>query len=207
MRDGATGIVLAGGGSRRMGRDKAGLELGGRPLLHRVLEPVSSLCEELVIAGGERRIEPVPGLAPMWVRDPPDAAGPLAGLAAGLRAASNDRCLLVACDMPFLREELLHYLLRSLDGCDACVPLAGGSPQPLHASFSRSALPTVESLLRLGVRSMRDVLPRLQVKYVGEARCWDLDPEGLSWFNLNEPKDLGLARRHLARLSVERVAV
>jgi molybdopterin-guanine dinucleotide biosynthesis protein A len=199
MRYAATGIVLAGGASRRMGRDKATLELGGQPLLLRVAETISDLCEELIIAAADRRPRELPGLDATWVADPPGAAGPLAGLAAGLAAASHPTAIAVACDMPFLNESLLAHLLDSVQGCDAAVPLAGGAAQPLHAAYSRSSLSTVEALLRLGAPSMRDLLSRLSVKYVSESRCREFDPEGLSWFNLNTPADLGLARRQWAR--------
>jgi molybdopterin-guanine dinucleotide biosynthesis protein A len=195
----ATGIVLAGGGSRRMGRDKAALELCGRSLLHRAAEPVSKVCDELIIAGGDRPPQPLPDLAPVWVPDPPGAAGPLAGLAAGLAAASHPLAITVACDMPCLNEGLLAHLLDLVDGCDAAVPLIGARPQPLHAAYTRRSLPTVESILRLGARSMRELLPRLRVRYVSEERCREFDPDGLSWFNVNQPGDLRLAVAHLGR--------
>src|SRR5450759_3567258 len=67
MRHPATGIVLAGGSSRRMGQDKARLELGGRSLLHRVVEPVSRLCEDVIIAGADNPAQHLPGLSPIWV--------------------------------------------------------------------------------------------------------------------------------------------
>jgi len=100
--------------------------------------------------------------------------------------------------MPFLNEGLLAYLLEIAEDCDAAVPFAGGDFHPLHAAYSRSCLPTVDSLLRLGVRSMRDLLPRLHVKYLGEARCMEFDPDGLSWFNMNTADDFRLARNHWA---------
>jgi molybdopterin-guanine dinucleotide biosynthesis protein A len=198
MQYSATGIVLAGGASLRMGQDKAALELGGRPLLERVAEPVSRLCEEVIIAAAGRQRRELPGLAATWVADPPGSAGPLAGLAAGLAVASHPTAIVVACDMPFLNEGLLAHLLDSVDGCDAAVPLVGGAPQPLHAAYSRGCLPTVESLLRPGARSMRDLLACLRVKYLAEDRCREFDPEGLSWFNMNTADDLRVARDHWA---------
>jgi molybdopterin-guanine dinucleotide biosynthesis protein A len=182
-----------------MGRDKALLELGGRPLLQRVVEPVSRLCEEVIIAGADNPVQRLPGLSPIWVSDPPGAVGPLAGLSAGLAAASHPTTVVVACDMPFLSERLLGHLLDIVKNCDAAVPFAGGDFHPLHAAYSRSCLPTVDSLLRLGVRSMRGLLPRLHVKYLGEDHCMEFDPDGLSWFNMNTADDFRLARNHWAR--------
>ncbi len=172
--------------------------MGGRPLLQLVVGTLSTLCEEVIIAGAERPVQRLPGPSAIWVHDPPGAAGPLAGLAAGLAAASHPTVVVVACDMPFLSDRLLAHLLELVEGCDAAVPLAGGGPQPLCAVYSRTCLPTVEALLRLGAFSMRDLLPRLRVKYLNESRCMELDPQGLSWFNVNTADDLRLARYHWA---------
>jgi molybdopterin-guanine dinucleotide biosynthesis protein A len=132
------------------------------------------------------------------VSDPPGAAGPLAGLAAGLSIASHPTAVIVACDMPFLNERLLAQLLDMAQDCDAAIPLAGGLPQTLHAAYSRRCLSTAEALLRLGAHSMRDLVPRLRVRYLSESRCMELDPDGLSWFNMNTADDFSRARNHWA---------
>jgi molybdopterin-guanine dinucleotide biosynthesis protein A len=196
MRNAATGIILAGGASRRMGQDKSALQLGDGLLLEHVVAPLSRLCPEVVVAAGSRPHQRLSGVSPVWVADPPGATGPLAGLAAGLAAASHPTAIVVACDMPFLSENLLEHLLDLVQDCDAAVPLVGGLAQPIHAAYARGCLPAVESLLRLGARSMRDLLPRLRVKYLSEQRCAELDPEGLSCFNMNTVDDLRLARNY-----------
>jgi molybdopterin-guanine dinucleotide biosynthesis protein A len=95
--------------------------------------------------------------------------------------------------MPFLNDRLLRDLLSSAVDCDAAVPLAGGRAQPLHAAYSRDCLPTVRALLRLGANSMHDLLSRLRVKYIPEAHCLALDPDGLSSFNMNTADDYRFA--------------
>jgi molybdopterin-guanine dinucleotide biosynthesis protein A len=199
MKQHTTGIILAGGSSRRMGQDKALLELGGRTLLYATVETVSRTCDEVIIAGGSQPVEGLPELSFRWVRDPPGAEGPLAGLAAGLAAASYSASIVVACDMPFLNERLLKYIVRILGDCDAAVPRAGGSSQPLHAAYSRECLLTVQALVRSGATSMSDLLSRLRVRYIPERRCLKLDPDGLSWFNMNTTDDFRNARFHWAR--------
>jgi len=189
-----TAIVLAGGASRRMGRDKALLALGGRCLLQRAADEVSAVSDEVIIAARGRRLN-VSGRNLRWVPDFPGAEGPLAGFGSGLAAASHDTAFLVACDMPFISGALLRKLADSLGECDAIVPLCDGVPQPLHAVYHRRSLPTVQSLLRLGERSFRALLPRLQVKYVPEERCLETDPSGLSWFNLNRPEEYSVAQQ------------
>ena len=199
MKQDATGIVLAGGSSLRMGKDKSAIELGGRTLLQRTAESISGVCAELVIAAADRPTQYLHDLSPIWVPDPPGGAGPLAGLVAGLSAASNPVAIVVACDMPFLNHRLLRHLLNSLADCDAAVPMAGGRAQSLHAAYSTDCLPTARALLRLGARSMHDLLSRLRVKYIAEARCLELDPDGLSSFNMNTADDFRFADSHWAR--------
>lgn len=191
----ATGIVLAGGRSVRMGKDKAGIELSEQTLLSRVVETVSLVCPEVIIAGGEKGL--ADGLGPdvRWVPDPPGSVGPLAGVTAGLQAARHDACLIVACDMPFLNPALLSHLVDRLGTFDAVVPISQGVSQYLHAAYSRSAATTAQALLRLDARSMHEVIVRLQVLYLSEEHCSRIDPAGLSCFNMNTPADLDLARK------------
>jgi molybdopterin-guanine dinucleotide biosynthesis protein A len=183
-----------------MGRDKSRLTISGQTLLESAMAALKPACSEIIIAGGWQRPEDWPGIEAAWVPDPPGFAGPLAGLAAGLAAAPRDECLVIACDMPFVSTGLLGEMVHRLPPCDAVMPFVGGCPQPLHAAYSASrCLPTVRSLLRLGARSMRDLLPRVCVAYFGDQRCRELDPDGLSWFNMNTPEDLRFAASLAAR--------
>ncbi len=189
----ATGIVLAGGRSVRMGEDKANLELSEQTLLSRVVQTVSLVCPEVIIAGGEQSL--ADGFAPdvRWVSDPRGSVGPLAGVTAGLLAARHDACLIVACDMPFLNPALLSHLVDCLGTFDAVVPISQGVSQYLHAAYSRSAAPAAQALLRLQARSVHELVVRLQVLHLSEEHCARFDPTGLSCFNTNTPADLNLA--------------
>jgi len=202
----ATGIVLAGGRSVRMGKDKASIELSEQTLLSRVVETVSLVCPEVIVAGGEQSL--ADGLGPdvRWVSDPPGSVGPLAGVTAGLQAARHDACLIVACDMPFLNPVLLSHLVDRLGTFDAVVPISKGVSQYLHAAYSRSAAATAQALLRLDARSMHEVIVRLQVLYLSEEHCFRIDPAGLSCFNMNTPADLDLAQK-LEACSASRAVV
>lgn len=205
-RRAVTGIILAGGSSRRMGQNKAELDLGGVPVLQRVASTVSRVSDEVIIAAGRNLRQQLPAdVSARWVGDPPGGAGPLAGLVAGLAAARHDAAIVVAADMPFLNEDLLAYLLEALEGHDVVVPVIGGREQPLHAAYSRNALTTAQSLLQSGVVSMKEVLGQLQVRYVPEDICLGLDPAGLSCFNMNTPTDLAFAREKLAALAARAV--
>jgi len=178
-----------------MGKDKANLELSEQTLLARVVQTVSLVCPEVIVAGGDQSL--TDGLGPdvRWVPDPAGAIGPLAGVTAGLQAASHDACLIVACDMPFLNPALLSHLVDRLGTFDAVVPISQGISQYLHAAYSRSVAATAQALLRLEARSVHEVVVRLQVLYLSEEHCSRVDPAGLSCFNMNTPADLARARK------------
>jgi molybdopterin-guanine dinucleotide biosynthesis protein A len=189
----ATGIVLAGGRSVRMGRDKATLELSERTLLARAVQTLSLVCPEVIIAGGDESLASGCGPEVRWVSDPPGSAGPLAGVTAGLQAARHRACLVVACDMPFLNPALLSHLVDRLETFDAVVPISQGVSQYLHAAYSRSVAATAQALLRLQARSVHELVVRLQVLHLSEEHCSRFDPAGLSCFNMNTPADLDRA--------------
>ena len=190
----ASAIILAGGTSRRIGKSKARLVIGGVSMLERVARAVGAVCDETIVAGRLESAEAWPQLDAKWVDDPPDIAGPVAGLIAGLRVASNDTCLVVACDMPFLNPELLEHLLETSVSHDAAVPRINSRAQSLHAAFSRSCHRRLKALVVSGSPSMQSILERLDVHWVDEATCRSIDPRGLSWFNVNTPDDLERAR-------------
>ncbi len=111
-----TGVVLAGGASRRMGRDKAFLDLGGRPLIAHVLERMAEVCAETLIEANDRS-----RYADLGARVVPDifpGVGVLGGLHAGLAAAQHDLILAVGCDMPFLNPDLLRAFVAWAEGYD-----------------------------------------------------------------------------------------
>lgn len=188
-----SGIVLAGGESKRLGRDKALLDFGGRTLLEMTVERLREITSDIVVACGA-------GVRPGWpkvqARMAPDRVrglGPLAGLEAGLRAVTNEAAVVVACDMPFLSPELLRYLAALVDGHDAAVPVIDGRRHALHAAYSRTCLPYIEELLRRRGR-MRDLLAVVDTRLVFEPEVRAIDPRGLSCFNLNSAQDLETAR-------------
>jgi molybdenum cofactor guanylyltransferase len=187
-------VILAGGESRRMGRDKLSLEVGGVPLIRRVHDVISAQCEDVILVGGNTA--PLEG-----VRLVPDERagrqGPLAGMEAGLAAASNQQVFVAAGDLPFLPTELVGSLLDRLEELGACavVPRHGGLTHPLCAAYDRGVLPGVRSALDRGIRSVREFVGTLdRVDYVegGLRRFGDPD---LFLMNVNSPGDLAVARR------------
>ncbi len=192
-----SGVVLAGGRSSRMGRTKSLVEVGGVPMIVRVGNALGGIVADLVVVADDHRR--AGGLPARIARDAVVDAGPVAGLAAGLRAAEHELCVVVACDLPFLQPRLLRYLvdLAASDGADATVPRSGGRPQPLHAVYRRSCLPAVEDALDRSALQMSALLDRLHTRYVEPEAWMPFDPLGISLRNVNTPQELEEAERTL----------
>jgi molybdenum cofactor guanylyltransferase len=178
-----------------MGRDKLLLEVGGVPLLRRVRDAVSARCAEIFVVGqggGAERLEGVRRIPD----ERPGRLGPLAGMEAGLVAASNRLVFVAAGDMPFVSVDLIGYLLERLEGrgVSAVVPWHRGATHPLCAAYDREILPHLRAALDGGVRSMREFLEGVgQVEYIDEELRLFGDPD-LFLMNVNTPGDLDRAR-------------
>ena len=195
LTQGATGLILAGGKSSRMGRQKLTLEVGGVPLVVRVRDALAPSCREIILVGDGPN-DVLPGARK--VHDAREGrAGPLAGLEAGLGAASSPAVFAAAGDMPFVPRELVGFLLDRLRsrGLRAVVPRYGGRVHPLCAAYDRGVLPDVTRLLDAGTRAAWKLLEELgeDAEYVEEELARFGDPE-VFLTNVNSPEDLARAR-------------
>lgn len=193
---GLAGLVLCGGESSRMGTDKARIVVGGWPLVELVAGRLSMVADPVLLASGTAgRLADV-GLTE--VGDEAPFAGPLAGLAAGLRASPHELVAVAAVDMPFASARLFALLAEMHGGEDAVVPVTARGREPLHAVYSRSALAALSDALHDGRRSAVDVLGRLRVREVDEHSWRRADPSGRFALNLNRPEDLAALRASFA---------
>lgn len=191
------GIVLTGGRSRRMGRDKCAIVLDGRTLLQRVVDALDGAVDELLVVGS-------PGRPPLEVHstrplralaDPEPHGGPLVGIATGLAATTAPVAVIVACDLPYLAPPLLRLLAaRAGAGARLVVPLRGGEPQLLCAAWRREALDTVRDHLEAGDRAVAGVLDDLDAELLPPEAYAAADPDGRSFVNLNTPEQLAAER-------------
>jgi len=205
--------VLAGGRGRRMKADKAALAVGKRTLLEHVLAQVEPLFDEVLVSvstGQEiafsrgARTRPSRGLASATrgqapgIRSVPDekpGLGPIGGLLAGLKAARNDACFVVACDIPEVPSPLLRSLARAARDADIAVAVdPAGHYEPLFAVYSRPVIPAIESLLESGQRSLLPLYGICRTSVVPLA-----DPRKLA--NLNTREDYEAYLRWKARKS------
>ena len=187
--DALGGLLLTGGASRRMGEDKALIEVGGRRLVDHAAALLTAVADPVIEVG--------PGWSGLpAVREDPPGSGPLAALAAGaafLRAAGHDGAVLVlAVDMPRVGVELLR-LLAGRPGTATAVPRAGGHPQPMCARYGPDVLAAVDERLAAGGRSLRDLLETLAasgaVSWV-EPEEWEPVAGPEAFADVDTPEDL-----------------
>jgi molybdopterin-guanine dinucleotide biosynthesis protein A len=187
-----TGIVLAGGASQRMGRDKAFLELGGRPLIVHVIERMARVCAEVLVVAGDA--QPYTGLGVPLVEDRFRGVGVLGGLHAGLEAAAYELALAVGCDMPFLKLDLLQAFAGWAEGFDVALLRQGEQVEPLHAAYRRTCLPAMGAAIRAGRRRIISFFPHVRVRYVTPEDVAPFDPELRSFRNVNTPEEWEVVR-------------
>ncbi|HEX9436175.1 MAG TPA: molybdenum cofactor guanylyltransferase [Candidatus Limnocylindria bacterium] len=184
--------IMAGGKSRRMGRDKAWLDLGdGRPIVQRVIDVAREIADDVFIVANDETF------AALGLRVVPDRfpeGGALGGIATGIGAATHDRVLVVACDMPFLEARVLRYLVERSDGVDAVVPRIGGEHETLHALYTRACLAPIEHALAAGKMRVISFFDDVRVRTVGEDELRPLDPELRTFTNVNTPEELAAVR-------------
>lgn len=182
-----TGIVLSGGESRRMGRDKAFLTLDGVPLIEHVLRTLRAVFPRIIIV--TKTPAAYASYGAVVVMDAVDQQGPLTGIYSGLLNSTDDYNFVVACDMPFLNPDLIAYMVGLAQGHDIVVPMVAGYLEPLHALYHRRLLPVIEERLRLDARQIRGIYSEARVRYVTETEIDRYDPERRSFMNLNTPEE------------------
>ncbi len=187
-----TGAILAGGKSRRMGQDKAWLDLGdGVPLVRRVAAALARVADDLlVVANDPRYIELGHPVAP----DRYGATGAFGGIATAISAARGELVCVAACDMPFPSPDVYALLLRLVEGYDVAIPRIDGEYETMHAVYRRTCLPAMERALARGDLRVISFFPDVKVREVGAEEIGAIDPELRSFTNLNTPEELERAR-------------
>lgn len=184
-----TAIILAGGNSQRMGRDKANLTLGEKTLLQTVTETMQQLFPQVIVSVRQRReTVDVPQIC-----DEQSDGGPLAGLTASLSRVSTPWIFAVACDMPFVVPGVVEQLGRHRGRHQAVVPIVQGHPQPLAAFYATRCLAVMQENLAAQQKSLKKLLAQLDVCYVDEAEMLSVDPHLRSFFDLDTPQDVAAA--------------
>lgn len=194
-----TGILLAGGKSRRMGEDKRFLLVGEQTLFERTLAVLQSIFQTVCVVIAQDS-PPLEAEVPV-VRDLVAGCGSLGGLYTGLKQAHTEYVFVVACDMPFLNPILVRYMVSLKDKTDIVMVRLEQGLQPTHALYSRRCLPVIEGMLHAHQFKIQDLATHrsLHARLVAESELRKIDHEGLSFINVNTPADLDAARMRHAR--------
>jgi len=189
-----TGVLLAGGKSTRMGQDKRFLCIGGQTLLERGLCAMCALFERVCVVIAQDGLSP-PAQVPVF-RDVVPDCGSLGGLYTGLREASTSYIFVAACDMPFLNANLVKYMIGLKEDADIVVASWKARLQPIHAVYSKRCMGSFEDMIDRQEVKIQEVFkqPSLTVRFVLENEVSQIDPEGRSFININNPADLDAAR-------------
>ena len=182
-------VVLAGGNSTRMGKNKALLELGSNAVIEIVVEVLKTIFEDIIIVTNTPEVY---GML-KGVRFVPDSLESIEkksiiGLYTGILEAKNNYVFVVACDMPFLNAELVHYMIDHMKDEDVLVPYINGYYQPLHAIYHKKCLNNIKTLLNLNnykIIDLFDCFDNLKVKKIGDEILDRLNITNSCFFNMN----------------------
>ncbi len=193
MINDCTAIILAGGDSRRMGRDKATLLFAGQTLMQTVMATMQQLFPVTLVS--VRQIRPEISLP--QVCDTQDNGGPLTGLVTTLSRIATPWAFVVGCDMPFVSPALIEQLAANRAQQQAIIPVVHGQLQPLAAFYSTGCIPVMRASLALGDKSLLSAIRNLHVCFVDETQIRRTDPQLRSFFDLDTPQDLITAQGNL----------
>ena len=187
----AAAVILVGGKSSRMGRAKALLPFDNEPLIAHVVRRLKSWFPEIIVVAAPD--QELPELSAVLVRDEIAYQGPVSGIYHGLKAATKDVCFVTSCDAPFLNFELIDHLLEQISDYDVVVPFWQERFQPLHAIYRTSVVPPLKEQLERGELRPIFLYDKVRTRKIQEAEIRRLDPEGLSFLNMNSPADYDAA--------------
>jgi molybdopterin-guanine dinucleotide biosynthesis protein A len=189
----ATGIILAGGESKRMPVDKAFMEIAGLRVIDMQLEVIAGLFEDILVVGNAERMERLS----VYTRDgvsvleePVKDKGPLGGILSGLLLSGTDENFILACDMPFIKRQAVAFVMDGLAGYQVSVPRTPDGLEPLHAAYRRDCIDTIAMQLDAGNLKITDFYGEASVHYLPWEELRRFDPAGRLLYNINSPEDM-----------------
>ena len=186
-------IVLSGGiGTRMGGREKAFLKIGRDTFISRKIRLLKPLFNKIIIVTNNPRL--YRGLGVKIVKDREGGVGPLMGLYTGLKASSAKYNFVTTSDTPFLKTELVRYLIKNIDDYDVVVPEWHGMIEPLCAVYSKKCIPYIKKVMDKN-RRVNSFYKFSKVKFISEHELKKIDLEGISFFNVNTSSDYEEALR------------
>jgi molybdopterin-guanine dinucleotide biosynthesis protein A len=182
-----TGIILAGGKSSRMGTDKGMQELCGKPLISYAIHALSGLCSDILISSSSEEYQ---SFGYKVINDELPGIGPMGGIYSALRQSTTEENLVLSCDLPFVSEELLNYILTNAAGYQVAVPWMGNRHyEPLCGFYSLSVLGQMEGFIQKGNYKLPDLFEEISINRLIISTELDFYKEEL-FFNINSKHEL-----------------
>src|SRR3989338_6940699 len=170
-----TAIILAGGESSRMGTDKAFLKIGNQPLIKRQIGVLRKIFEKIIIVTnslpkyrGYKGIKIISDIIPHH--------GPLGGIYSGLLASSSTYNFVVACDMPFINQGLIRYIIRNRDNYDIIIPKIDRKYHPLFGMYSKNCLPIIEKRIKQQRLKVSSIFLKVKTNFISKREIRQFDP-------------------------------
>ncbi|WP_418792053.1 molybdenum cofactor guanylyltransferase [Phosphitispora sp. TUW77] len=202
----ATAVVLAGGKSTRMGRDKALIRVTENRMLEGVVKVLAPEFPEIIISSNASSHN-IPGTR--IIPDTVFGQGPLGGIYTCLKDSGHQVNFVVACDMPFIESRLAVHLVSLAPGYDAVIPRMGGHYQPLFAVYTKKCLPAIETSLNNGRNRIVSFYSKINSRFVGPDEIRQFGDLDMMFFNVNTPGDLNIAQKmalHAPQITVQEEA-
>jgi molybdenum cofactor guanylyltransferase len=197
MKAGA--IILSGGKSSRMGKNKALLPFKDKTNIERIRDELQSLFDDIILVTNDP--ESYEFLNLKTVSDEFPGKGPLAGIHAGLMASDYEENIVVACDMPFISADLAATLVQNLKHNDAIIPVINGKQHPLFAAYQKRIVPEIEACLTEDRLRVIHLLDKLNVRYLEENDLQAYSDGSLDeiFFNMNVPEEYEEAKQRVEK--------
>jgi molybdenum cofactor guanylyltransferase len=180
-----TGIILSGGKSRRMGRDKSLIKIGNLSLIEHQINLIKPLCSEILISSGNKELE---YLGYPLIEDEFQECGPMAGIYSCLMKANYDWSFVISVDTPFVTQELIETLAAQTSGFECVIPFHGNGIEPLVGFYHRQVVTVILGKIKNSELKMSALIESLNVNLV------DIDglikKDKMIIFNINNPGDL-----------------
>jgi molybdopterin-guanine dinucleotide biosynthesis protein A len=189
-----TGVILSGGKSIRMGKNKAFIQVEGVPIIERIHNLFRELFQELIIVTNETDL--FSNFNSKIYSDLIPDKGALGGLYTGIVLSSFYHSFCVACDMPFIKKSLVQFLIENVANEDVIVPRTKDGLQPLHAIYSKNCVDPIRRSIEEGKSKIIDIYDQVNVKIIDEKDFLCFDPGRESFINVNTPEELVSLRRN-----------
>lgn len=189
-----TGVILVGGKSRRMGRDKAFLELDGKPLVERLLSVFSECFSQTILVGDNaQRFSnyDVPVVADIY------PGSPLGGIYSGLNHAANSYIFVASCDLAYPNSAVIRQMCSLKNNYDAVVPVLSHGFETLCAVYSKSCQTAMQAMLDSGNHRIFDLYPQINIKAVPYHELAKFDQDGTAFLSVNTPDEFETVKNNM----------